>query len=156
MQSLLYGLFGESPWNSESVQIPYKIINDSLWAKLTCFPYNYIYYMLSLHQCLVVFMWHGLAMLPQRLTCLPTSSVYLPPMSSPSCVLPLHSNVCFLYRFQISFSYTHQWGLCASSVRSMSSCKVETLSFLLSSIHRTAYLNLILVCFSYPLTLLFQ
>ncbi len=51
MQSLLYGLFSESPWNSESVQIPYKIINDSLWAKLTCFPYNniYIYYMLSLH-----------------------------------------------------------------------------------------------------------
>ncbi len=43
MQSLLYGLFGESPWNSESVQIPYKIINDSLWAKLTCFPYNNIY-----------------------------------------------------------------------------------------------------------------
>ncbi len=49
MQSLLYGLFSESPWNSESVQIPYKIINDSLWAKLTCFPYNNIYYMLSLH-----------------------------------------------------------------------------------------------------------
>ncbi len=43
MQSLLYGLFSESPWNSESVQIPYKIINDSLWAKLTCFPYNNIY-----------------------------------------------------------------------------------------------------------------
>ncbi len=43
MQSLLYGLFGESPWNSESGQIPYKIINDSLWAKLTCFPYNNIY-----------------------------------------------------------------------------------------------------------------
>ncbi len=43
MQSLLYGLFGESPWNSESVQIPYKIVNDSLWAKLTCFPYNNIY-----------------------------------------------------------------------------------------------------------------
>ncbi len=30
-------------WNSESVQIPYEIINDSLWAKLTCFPYNNIY-----------------------------------------------------------------------------------------------------------------
>ncbi len=43
MQNLLYGLFSESPWNSESVQIPYKIINDSLWAKLTCFPYNNIY-----------------------------------------------------------------------------------------------------------------
>ncbi len=43
MQSLLYGLFSESPWNSESVQNPYKIINDSLWAKLTCFPYNNIY-----------------------------------------------------------------------------------------------------------------
>ncbi len=43
MQSLLYGLFCESPWNSESVQIPFKIINDSLWAKLTCFPYKNIY-----------------------------------------------------------------------------------------------------------------
>ncbi len=43
MQSLLYGLFSESPWNSESVQIPYKIINGSFWAKLTCFPYNNIY-----------------------------------------------------------------------------------------------------------------
>ncbi len=39
---MLYGLFSESPWNSESVQIPYKVINDSLWAKLTCFPLNYI------------------------------------------------------------------------------------------------------------------
>ncbi len=27
-------------WNSESVQIPYTIINYSLWAKLTCFPYT--------------------------------------------------------------------------------------------------------------------
>ncbi len=42
MQSLLYGLFSESPWNSESVQIPYKIINDFFWAKVTCFPLNYI------------------------------------------------------------------------------------------------------------------
>ncbi len=42
MQSLLYGLFSESPWNRESAQIPYKIINDSLLAKLTCFPLNYI------------------------------------------------------------------------------------------------------------------
>ncbi len=42
MQSLLYGLFSESPWNSESVQIPYKIINDLFWAKLTCFPLNYV------------------------------------------------------------------------------------------------------------------
>ncbi len=54
MQSLLYGLFSESPWNSESVQIPYKIINDSLWAKLTCFPYNNIYiicYHYTVHYC---------------------------------------------------------------------------------------------------------
>ncbi len=42
MQSLLYGLFSESPWNSESVQIPYKIINDFFCAKVTCFPLNYI------------------------------------------------------------------------------------------------------------------
>ncbi len=33
----------EETLKSESVQIPYKIINDSLWAKLTCFPYNNIY-----------------------------------------------------------------------------------------------------------------
>lgn len=31
----------EQPWNSDSVQIPFKILNDSLWAKLTCFPYIY-------------------------------------------------------------------------------------------------------------------
>ncbi len=31
-------MFSESPWNSESVQIPYKIINYPLWAKSTCFP----------------------------------------------------------------------------------------------------------------------
>ncbi len=37
---MLYSLFSESPWNSESVQIPYKIINDSLWAKLTCLCYT--------------------------------------------------------------------------------------------------------------------
>ncbi len=35
-------------------------------------------------------------------------------------------------------------------------CKVKTLSFLISSIHRTAYRNLILPCFSYPFTQLFQ
>ncbi len=51
MQSLLYGLFSESPWNSESVQIPYKIINDSLWAKLTCFPYNNIYIICYHYSC---------------------------------------------------------------------------------------------------------
>ncbi len=29
----------DQPWNRELVQIPYKIINYSLWAKLTCFSY---------------------------------------------------------------------------------------------------------------------
>jgi len=50
-------------------------------------------------QCLVSFVRYGHVMLPQRLTCLPTSIVYLPPVSSPACVQLLYSNICFFQRF---------------------------------------------------------
>ncbi len=44
-RSVNHSRLSDQLWNSESVQIPYKIFNYSLWAKLTCFPYILQYYL---------------------------------------------------------------------------------------------------------------
>ncbi len=58
-------------------------------------------------------------------TALPTSFVNLPPVSSPACVHLLHSNVCHLQCLQVYISITLQCEVCASSITSTSSCKIQ-------------------------------